>query len=197
MTLRSLKGMTIAIASLLLVTVARPGMAVAQPPPPQTLCILDFNRLGDDASVDWLQRGLADMMIGTMNRIGPYQVVERVHLRDIQREHGLAATGLVGQGRDDLLTGPGPGAGFGPQARGWRFDGTAVVPVAHVNFYAYATPSFGVVVGGGDVDGDLIGEILTAPGPSPAFAPAVRGWDTDGAPVAAIAKSTAIVVKAI
>ena len=95
MTLRSLKGMTIAIASLLLLMVAWPGMAIAQPPPPQTLCILDFNRLGDDASVDWLQRGLADMMIGTMNRIGAYRVVERQHLRDILREHGLATSGLV------------------------------------------------------------------------------------------------------
>lgn len=96
MTVHSLRGMARSIASLLvLLTVAWQGMAVAQPPPPQTLSILDFNRLGDDASVDWLQRGLADMMITTMNRIGPYQVIERQHLRDILREHGLAASGLV------------------------------------------------------------------------------------------------------
>jgi len=96
MTVHSLRGMARSIASLLvLLTVAWQGMAVAQPPPPQTLSILDFNRLGDDASVDWLQRGLADMMITTMNRIGPYQVIERQHLRDILREHGLTASGLV------------------------------------------------------------------------------------------------------
>ena len=105
MTVHSLKGMRLSIASLLVVLlVALRGIAVAQveastgtpdPPPAQTLCILDFNRLGDDASVDWLQRGLADMMISTMNRLSPYQVVEREHLRDILREHGLAASGLV------------------------------------------------------------------------------------------------------
>lgn len=87
--------MALSIASLFVLLTAWQGTAVAQSRPPQTLCILDFNRLGDDASVDWLQRGLADMMIGTMNRIGPYQVIERQHLRDILREHGLAASGLV------------------------------------------------------------------------------------------------------
>jgi TolB-like protein len=91
----------IAAIGLLVLWVAWPGMAAGQPPtppaqpPPQTLCILDFNRLGDDASADWLQRGLADMMIGTMNRTGPYRVVERQYLREILREHGLAAGGLV------------------------------------------------------------------------------------------------------
>jgi tetratricopeptide (TPR) repeat protein len=87
--------MALSIASLLVLLTAWQGMAVAQPRPPQTLCILDFNRLGDDASLDWLQRGLADMMISTMNGIGPYQVIERQHLRDILREQGLAASGLV------------------------------------------------------------------------------------------------------
>ncbi|MCI0407846.1 MAG: CsgG/HfaB family protein, partial [Acidobacteria bacterium] len=96
--------MALSFASLLVLLGASPGIAVTQveaatatpePPPAQTLCVLDFNRLGDDASVDWLQRGLADMMIGTMNRLSPYQVVEREHLRDILREHGLAASGLV------------------------------------------------------------------------------------------------------
>ena len=104
MTVHSLRGMALSIASLLALLVALPGAAVThveaaiatpEPPPALTLCILDFNRLGDDASVDWLQRGLADMMIGTMNRLSPYQVVEREHLRDILREHGLAASGLV------------------------------------------------------------------------------------------------------
>ena len=104
MTLHSLKGMALSLASLLVLLVAWRGIAVTQveastgtpePPTAETLCILDFNRLGDDASVDWLQRGLADMMISTMNRLSPYQVVEREHLRDILREHGLAASGLM------------------------------------------------------------------------------------------------------
>ena len=69
--------------------------AAAAEPPAQTLCVLDFNRLGDDASMDWLQEGLADMIIGTMNGLGPYQVIERQYLKEILREHGLAAHGLV------------------------------------------------------------------------------------------------------
>ena len=69
--------------------------AAAAEPPAQTLCVLDFNRLGDDASMDWLQEGLADMIIGTMNGLGPYQVIERQYLKEILREHGLATTGLV------------------------------------------------------------------------------------------------------
>lgn len=69
--------------------------AVPQPPPAQTLCVLDFHRLGGDATADWLEKGLADMMISTLNRIGPYQVIERRYLRDLLREHGLARTGLV------------------------------------------------------------------------------------------------------
>ncbi len=63
-------------------------------PVEETLCILDFNRLGDDASMDWLKHGLADMMISTMSRIGPYRIIERGHLREILREHGLSKSGL-------------------------------------------------------------------------------------------------------
>ena len=104
MTVRGLTGMAVSIATSVVLLVALRGIAVGQvevstgtpePPPVQALCILDFNRLGDDASVDWLQRGLADMMISTMNRLSPYQVVEREHLKDILREHGLAVSGLV------------------------------------------------------------------------------------------------------
>ena len=69
--------------------------AAAAEPPAQTLCVLDFNRLGDDAGMDWLQEGLADMIIGAMNGLGPYQVIERQYLKEILREHGLAAHGLV------------------------------------------------------------------------------------------------------
>jgi len=105
MTVRGLRSMTVSIASFLVLLMgAVPDTAVAQvrastvvpePPAGQTLCILDFNRLGDDAGMDWLERGLADMMIGTMNRLSPYRVIEREHLREILREHGLAVSGLV------------------------------------------------------------------------------------------------------
>jgi len=63
--------MTLLLAGLLALSAAWPGIAGAQPPPLQIVCILDFNRLGDDASMDWLQRGLADMMIGTLSPSRP------------------------------------------------------------------------------------------------------------------------------
>jgi len=98
-----LRSMALRLASLLVALLALcPGPASAQADPPggaassaQSLCILDFERLGDDASLDWLRQGLADMMIGTMNRLGPYRVIERHRLREILQEHGLAASGLV------------------------------------------------------------------------------------------------------
>jgi len=73
------------------------GLAAAapNPNPVETLCILDFHRLGDDARADWLEQGLADMMINTMHSLSPYLVIERKHLKEILREHGLARTGLV------------------------------------------------------------------------------------------------------
>jgi TolB-like protein len=61
----------------------------------ETLAVLDFQRLGDDASADWLEQGLADMMIGVLQSDSPYLVIERKHLREILQEHGLQQSGLV------------------------------------------------------------------------------------------------------
>jgi len=41
-------------------------------------------------------------------------------------------------------------------------------------------------VAAGDVDGDGIDEIITAPGPSALFGPHVRGWNVDGGSVAEV-----------
>jgi TolB-like protein len=87
-----------AAATLLLVLSAHASAAQspASPPAPlQTLCVLDFQRLGDDSRADWLEQGLADLMIGTMGAISPYLVIERRHLREILQEQRLAASGLV------------------------------------------------------------------------------------------------------
>jgi TolB-like protein len=74
---------------------ARTGEAAQPRPGVQTLCVLDFQRLGDDASVDWLEQGLADMMISVLQSDSPYLVIDRKHLREILQEHGLAQSGLV------------------------------------------------------------------------------------------------------
>lgn len=86
---------------------------------------------------------------------------------------------------DEILTGPGPGAVFGPQVRGFLRDGT---PIAKVDFYAYGTLKFGVNVARGDVDLDHSAEILTGPGPGVVFGPHVRGWNYDGAALAPITR---------
>jgi TolB-like protein len=88
-------------AAALLIVATAPGATTSQEPAPapvQTLCVLDFQRLGDDPRSDWLQRGLADLMIANLSSLSPYLVIERRHLRDILREHGLAASGLVDVG---------------------------------------------------------------------------------------------------
>lgn len=61
----------------------------------ETLCVLDFNRLGDDQSMDWLKRGLSDMMIHLMHRLSPYQLINRQDLTAILKEHQLAESGLA------------------------------------------------------------------------------------------------------
>jgi hypothetical protein len=83
---------------------------------------------------------------------------------------------------DTILSGPGPGPALGPQVRAFRADGT---PVAKVNYFAYGTLKFGVKATGQKLDLDAFDEIVSTPGPGAAFGPHVRGWDYDGAAIAA------------
>ncbi|MFN7972099.1 MAG: PKD domain-containing protein [Acidobacteriota bacterium] len=96
-----------------------------------------------------------------------------------------ASVDIVGGGVVEVVTGPGPGATYGPQVRGFGATGIAI---AKVNYYAYSTLKYGVRVGGGDVDGDAHGEIVTGPGPGAVFGPHVRGWNYDGATLSPIGK---------
>jgi len=100
----------------------------------------------------------------------------------------VAAGDLDGDGHDEIITGAGPGAIFGPHVRGFSYDPAAgtTSPMAGVSFFAYGTLRWGVVVTAGDVDGDGIDEIITAPGPSAAFGAHVRGWNHDGTEIAPI-----------
>ncbi len=92
----------------------------------------------------------------------------------------VAAGDLDGDGFDEIVTGAGPGQVFGAHVRGWNVDGGTATAIPGISYFAYETPRFGVVVGCGDVDGDGIDEIVTAPGPSPAFGTRIRGWNYDG-----------------
>ncbi|MFN7973093.1 MAG: Ig domain-containing protein [Acidobacteriota bacterium] len=89
---------------------------------------------------------------------------------------------------DEILSGPGPGAVFGPHVRGWNFDGATIGTIAKISYFAYGTLKYGVNVEGGDVDGDGYAEIVTGPGPGQVFGPQVRGWNFDGASIGSIAK---------
>ena len=48
----------------------------------------------------------------------------------------VACGDLDGDGIDEIVTGPGPGAVFGPHVRGWNYDGTALTAIPGVSFLA-------------------------------------------------------------
>ncbi len=95
----------------------------------------------------------------------------------------VSAGDIDGDGYDEIVTGAGPGAVYGPHVRGWNVDGGAATSIPGVSFFAYGTLKYGVNVTCGDVDGDGIDEIITGPGPGAVFAPHVRGWNYDGSSV--------------
>jgi hypothetical protein len=105
-------------------------------------------------------------------------------------KYGANVTGgkLDGDAYDEMVTGPGPGAVFGPHVRGFDFDNATLQTIAKINFFAYGTLKYGVNVEEGSVDADAFAELLTGAGPGAVFAPTVKGWNHDGGPVAAIAK---------
>jgi hypothetical protein len=90
---------------------------------------------------------------------------------------------IDGDGFDEIVTGAGPGPIYGPHVRGWNVDGGSAAAIPGVSFMAYSTQRFGVRVSCGDVDGDGLEEIVTAPGPAVAFAAHIRGWNYDGSSV--------------
>ena len=98
----------------------------------------------------------------------------------------VACGDIDGDGMDEIITGPGPSIVFGPHVRGWNVDGGTASPIPGISFFAYDTSEYGLEVGAGDLDGDGIDEILTAPGPGPGFAARVRGWNYDGVALTAM-----------
>jgi len=95
----------------------------------------------------------------------------------------VTAGDIDGDGFDEIVTGAGPGAVYGPHVRGWDVDGGAASAISNVSYFAYGTLKYGVNVGAGDVDGDGIDEIVTGAGPGQVFGAHVRGWNYDGTSV--------------
>ncbi|MFN7974219.1 MAG: Ig domain-containing protein [Acidobacteriota bacterium] len=100
----------------------------------------------------------------------------------------VASGDVDADGMSEILTGPGPGGVFGPQVRGWNYDGTAITAIGKINYFAYGTLKYGVKDGGGRLDVDDYEEIATGPGPGFIFGPQVRGWNYDGTAISAISK---------
>ena len=93
----------------------------------------------------------------------------------------VTAQDINGDGIDEILTGAGPGAVFGPHVRAFAYDGSGIVmPIPEVSFFAYGTRKWGVNVSGGDIDGDGFCEIITGAGPGAVFGPHVRAFNYDG-----------------
>ena len=88
----------------------------------------------------------------------------------------VAAGDVTGDGRLEIITGAGPGDIYGPQVRGFDFEGA---PADGVNFLAYGTNKYGVNVAVGDIDRDGYYEIVTGAGPGAVFGPHVRAWNYD------------------
>ncbi len=98
----------------------------------------------------------------------------------------VSAGDIDGDGFDEIVTGAGPGAVFGPHVRGWNVDGGAAAAIPAVSYFAYGSLQYGVNVACGDIDGDGIDEIITGAGPGQIFFAHVRGWNYDGATLAAL-----------
>ena len=88
---------------------------------------------------------------------------------------------------DELVTAAGSGAVFGPHIRGFDVDSGVATPRAGINFFSYSTLKYGARVGGGDLELDGYGEVLTGAGPGAVFGAHARGWDVDGSVAAPLA----------
>ena len=97
----------------------------------------------------------------------------------------VAGVDISGGGTSEVVTGPGPGGIYGPQIRGFSSSGAAL---SKVNYFAYGTLKFGAFPGGGNVDGDAHGEIVSTPGPGAVFGPHGRGWNYDASSLSAMSR---------
>jgi len=93
---------------------------------------------------------------------------------------------IDGDGFDEIVTGAGPGEMFASHVRAFDYDAFRVAAMPGVSFFAYGQAlSYGVNVACGDVDGDGVDEIVTAPGPGEGdgYTALVRGWNCSGGTV--------------
>lgn len=88
-----------------------------------------------------------------------------------------------GDGLDEIITAPGPGAVFASHIRGWNYDGDAVAPMPGLSFFAWPTGEarYGAeVFAGADLSGDGRNEIVVGGGPDPNLGSPVKVYEYDG-----------------
>jgi hypothetical protein len=106
------------------------------------------------------------------------------------RKFGVNVTAgdIDGDGFDEIITGPGPGAVFGPHIRAFDYDGSGnkPTPVPGASFFAYGTRKWGANVATGDLDSDGLDEIITGAGPGNVFGAQVRAFDYSGSGVSQV-----------
>ncbi len=88
-----------------------------------------------------------------------------------------------GDGIDEIVTGPGPGAVFGAHLRGWNVDGGTPTPLPGFSFFAWPAEERrggATVSSGRDLTGDGRDEILCGLGPLEENRGYVRVWRYNG-----------------
>jgi probable HAF family extracellular repeat protein len=88
-----------------------------------------------------------------------------------------------GDGKDEIITAPGPGPALAGHIRGWEYENGMIIPM-NINFISLR--SYGANVSSGDVDTDGFDEIMTAPGAGPGLGPHIRGLNYDGVSITTI-----------
>ncbi len=92
----------------------------------------------------------------------------------------LACGDLDGDGRDELVTAPGPGEGYGPKIRVWKLSGTESGVELVAELLADLPGGRGARIACGDLDGDGRDELVASAGPDSDASSLVRAWRLAG-----------------
>lgn len=91
----------------------------------------------------------------------------------------VASGDIDGDGKAEIVVGAGPGSKNPAHVKVFSFDSTSGNLVdTGTNFYAYRY-TYGVKVAVGDIDGDGLSEIITAPGPGQKNPSLIKIWKVD------------------